>query len=360
MTRDAPGFAVAAEARAGVAEARAGVVFGAPAGGHPGGRVEDADARGGGAGYNRTMKAPREDAPRRIPLTTVPGPAASAEWLAARLGDPGVAVLDGSWYLPGAGRDPAREFEERRIPGARFFDIDECSDPDAELPHTIPPPGRFRECAEAAGVSGGSAVIVYDGSGVNLSAARVWWMFRYFGHDNVAVLDGGLQHWTASGLPTESGPSARTLEVPAAFVPRPRPRLVRTVGEVLAAIGAAHTQIVDMRPAGRFEGTEPEPRAGLRSGHVPGSRNLPYTDLVDPRTGLAIDDRALARLLVRARVDPERRLVGTCGSGTSACAFAWKMACAGYGDVAVYDGSWSEWGGRDDLPVDTGPPDVTD
>ena len=300
------------------------------------------------------MTAPPRDSP-----ATLPGPAVSAEWLAANLGHPGVVVLDGSWYLPGAGRDPAREFEERRIPGARFFDIDECSDPRAELPHTIPPPGRFRECAEAVGVSDGSSVTVYDSSGVNLSAARVWWMFRYFGHDNVAVLDGGLKHWIASGLPIESGPSLRTLEAPAPFTPQPRPHLVRTAEDVLAAIGAAHTQIVDMRPAGRFAGTEPEPREGLRRGHVPGSRNVPYGDLVDPRTGLVIDDRTLARLLVRAGIDPGRQLVGTCGSGTSACAFAWKMACAGHGDVAIYDGSWSEWGGREDLPVDTGPPDVT-
>ncbi len=290
----------------------------------------------------------------------VPGPAVSTEWLAANLGQAGLVVLDGSWYLPGSGRDPVREFEQRRIPGARFFDIDVCSDPDAELPHTIPPPGHFRKCAQEVGVSDASAVIVYDGSGVNLSAARVWWTFRYFGHDNAAVLDGGLRHWMAAGLPIESGPSMRTLEAPAPFTPQPRPHLVRTAEDVLAAIGAAHTRIVDMRSAGRFAGTEPEPRAGLRPGHVPGSRNVPYSDLVDPHTGLVIDNQTLARLLVHAGVDPQRQLVGTCGSGTSACAFAWKMACAGLGEVAIYDGSWSEWGGREDLPVDTGPAEIID
>ena len=325
------------------------------------------------------------------PAPAIPGPAASADWLAAALGSPGLVVLDGSWYLPGSGRDAVREYEERRIPGARFFDIDESGDPGAELPHTIAPPAHFRTFAEAAGVSDESAVVVYDGSGVNLSAARVWWMFRYFGHDAVAVLDGGLKHWIASGLSTESGPAMRTLEVPAVFTPRPRPHLIRAADDVLEAIGVARPgpsgndpargpkppshradkasrgesartspgrhQVVDMRPAGRFAGTEPEPREGLRRGHVPGSRNVPYTDLVDPRTGLAIDDRALAELLRRAGVDPGRKIVGTCGSGTSACAFAWRMACAGYGDVAIYDGSWSEWGSRKDLPVATGDPD---
>jgi len=287
----------------------------------------------------------------------LPGPSVSCEWLAAHLGGPGLVVLDGSWYLPGSGRDPAREFVERRIPGARFLDIDRCSDPDARLPHTVAPPEHFRACAEEVGVSDASAVVVYDGSGVNLSAARVWWNFRYFGHDSVAVLDGGLRHWVAAGNPTESGPLVRTLEAPAPFTPVPQPHLIRGVDDVLRAIGSDGTQIVDMRPGGRFAGTEPEPRAGLRGGHVPGSRNVPYVDLVDRATGLAIDMEAFMRLVAAAGIDPSKELVGTCGSGTSACAFAWLMARAGHDDVAIYDGSWSEWGGRDDLPIDTGPPD---
>ena len=287
----------------------------------------------------------------------LPGPAVSAEWLAAHLGGPGLVVLDGSWYLPGSGRDPAGEFVERRIPGARFFDIDRCSDPDAELPHTVAPPEHFRRCAEEVGVSARSAVVVYDASGVNLSAARVWWNFRYFGHENIAVLDGGLRHWIAAGHPTESGTPVRTLEAPAPFTPRPQPHLIRNVDDVLRAIGAQGTQVVDMRPSGRFAGTEPEPRAGLRGGHVPGSRNVPYVALVDRTTGLAIGAEAFRRLVAEAGVDPAKELVGTCGSGTSACAFAWLMASAGKRDVAIYDGSWSEWGGRNDLPVDSGPPD---
>lgn len=288
---------------------------------------------------------------------SLPGPSVTTAWLASRLGAPGLVVLDGSWYLPGSGRDPGREFVGRRIPGARFFDIDRCSDPDAPLPHTIPTQEHFRACAEEAGVSDASAVVVYDGSGVNLSAARVWWTFRYFGLDRVAVLDGGLKRWVADGHPTESGTPVRTLEAPAPFTPAPRPHLIRSAEDVLGAIGAAGTQIVDMRPPGRFAGTAPEPRAGLRGGHVPESRNFPYTDLVDPATGLAVGRETLDRLLDEAGVDPARELVGTCGSGTSACAFAWRMACAGYPDVAIYDGSWSEWGGRSDLPVNTGPPE---
>ncbi len=192
----------------------------------------------------------------------LPVPAVSADWLAANVGRPGLVVLDGSWYLPGSGRDPAREFVERRIPGARFFDIDRCSDPAAELPHTIPPPEHFRKCAEEVGVSDESSVVVYDGSGVNLSAARVWWTFRYFGVRTVAVLDGGLHGWVVAGHPTESGAPIRTLEAPAPFTPVPQPHLIRSATDVLRAIGAPGTQIVDMRPPGPIRGD----RAGTEGG----------------------------------------------------------------------------------------------
>ena len=299
-------------------------------------------------------------APSRASPTPLPGPSVSASWLAEQLGAPGLVVLDGSWYLPGSARDPAREFEEARIPGARFFDLDAASDPASPLPHSIPSPKHFKARAEAAGVSDGSVVVVYDSSGVNLSAPRAWWTFRYFGFDAVAVLDGGLGRWRDSGLPTESGPrSPLRAEPPAGFTPVARTGMARTAEDVLRSLGSEVVQVVDARPAGRFCGTEPEPRPGLRKGRIPGSRNLPYTELVHQSTGLAIGRADLERRLAGAGVDPCKELVATCGSGTSACAFAWSMARVGYGEVAIYDGSWSEWGGRSDLPLETGPPDPT-
>lgn len=275
----------------------------------------------------------------------------STSWLADRLGDPALRVVDGSWYLPTSGRDARSDYLAGHLPGAVFFDLDAISDRGSPLPHMLPPPGQFAEQVGALGIGDRDEVIVYDGSGANLSAARVWWMFRAFGHERVAVLDGGLPRWRAEGRPLESGevswPTAR-------FTPRPVPAgVVRDLASVRGILGPQEAQIVDMRSAGRFAGTEPEPRPGLRGGHIPGSRNLPYTELVGA-DGTLLPPDALRRRIGAAGVDPDGPIIATCGSGVSACALIHALHLLGHRQVSLYDGAWAEWGGRDDTPVERG------
>lgn len=275
-------------------------------------------------------------------------------WLADHLDDPNVVVLDGTYHLPTAGRDAETEFPQGHIPGAQRFDIDKVCDPDDPLPHMIPSPETFAAAAAALGISKDTMVVAYDVYGLQ-SAARTWWMFRLFGHDKVAVLDGGMPKWVAEGRALETG--AATPREAGTFVAAFRPELVRSRDDVRSAIGDAGVQIVDARAAGRFTGDEPEPRPGMRSGHIPGSRSLPIGSLLNKDTREVLGADALAARFAAAGVDPAKPTISSCGSGVTACVIALAAHRLGHPDMAVYDGSWSDWGSRDDTPIDTGPAD---
>ncbi|QJE72917.1 3-mercaptopyruvate sulfurtransferase [Aerophototrophica crusticola] len=285
-------------------------------------------------------------------MATARDPLVTVEWLASRLGDPSVRVLDASWHLPTLKRDPRAEFLAGHIPGARFFDIDALSAPGTDLPHMLPSPAAFGEALGALGIGSGDTVVVYDSVGIS-SAPRAWWMFRAFGHLDVFVLDGGLPAWTAAGHPVETGePSPAE---PRSFRARLDPALVRDVADIRANLETGSEQVVDARAAGRFEGTAPEPRPGLRMGHIPGSLNLPFTDLLDPATKTLLPADTLRDRFKAAGVDLSRPVTTSCGSGITACVLALALYRIGRSDVPVYDGSWAEWGAREDLPLATGP-----
>ncbi len=272
-------------------------------------------------------------------------------WLAAHTGgDHPVRILDGSWHMPTAAREPGAEFQEACIPGAAFFDIDRICDPESALPHMLPPPDLFARGVAALGISNRSHVVVYDTMGL-YSAARVWWMFRVFGHQAVSVLAGGLPRWLAEGHPVESGETAIK---PADFTAERHDALVRSFEQVGASVAERSAQIVDARSAGRFAGTDPGPRPDLAKGHIPGSRNVPFAAVLDGDGATLGETAAIRRVFAEAGVDPARPVITTCGSGITACTLALALAAIGAEDVAVYDGSWTEWGGRADAPVETG------
>ena len=273
------------------------------------------------------------------------------DWLASHLSAPDLIIVDGSMHLPATKRKAKSEFLDAHIPGALFFDIDDIADQTSPLPHMLPSPTKFASRMKRMGIGDGMHIVAYDSEGL-YSAARVWWMFRIMGHEEVRVLNGGLKKWKAEGRALETGePRQRT---PRHFTPVFNAGLVRDAGEMRALIDSPAAQIVDARAAARFEGTVAEPRAGLRAGHIPSARNVPFTSLLNP-DGTMKPAAELRQILMAARVDPDRPVVASCGSGVTAGVVALALAIMGRPDAAVYDGSWSEWGADHALPIETGP-----
>lgn len=273
----------------------------------------------------------------------------STEWLAQHLKDPDLRILDASWYLPEAGRNAKEEYVAAHIPGARFFDIDEISDNRSELPHMAPPVEKFMSRMRAMGVGDGHQVVVYDGAGL-LSAARVWWLFKLMGQDNIAVLDGGFPKWQAEGRESEDMPPVvRDRHMTVRF----QNQLVRDVTQVSAASKLKDHEIVDARAANRFRGDAPEPREGLRPGHIPGSRSVPYTMLLNDDKTLKSPEACRA-VFEAAGVDLGKPVITTCGSGVTAAILALALERMGHNQWSLYDGSWAEWGMFPTVPVATG------
>lgn len=274
-------------------------------------------------------------------------PVVSTAWLAERLGS--VRVVDGSWHMPAEARNGAAEYLQRHIPGAVFFDIDHVADHDTDLPHMLPTPEAFAQAAGALGLSRETDIVVYDVHGIR-SAARVWWTLRVMGYDKVHVLDGGLRKWLAEGRPVEAGD---VVPQPVTVAPRFEAELVRNAQDVQAILQSDAARMLDARSAARFRGEAPEPRAGLRSGHMPGAANLPWEQVI-AEDGTLRPSEELKSVFDRVGVDLAKPIVTTCGSGVTASVLALALARLGI-CAAVYDGSWSEWGGLADAPIVTGP-----
>lgn len=273
----------------------------------------------------------------------------STSWLADHLSAPDIRVIDATWRLPGQGGDPRADYDAAHIPEARFFDIDEISDTSSPLPHMLPPVEKFVSRVRAMGIGDGHRVVVYDQDGL-FSAARVWWMFRVFGHADVAVLDGGLKKWIAEGREVDDMPPVMRDRH---FTGRKDASLVRDVTQVAAALKLGEEQLVDARSPSRFRGDEPEPREGLRAGHMPGALNVHYSTLLNA-DGTMKPAEEVKAIFEAAGVDMNCPIVTTCGSGVTAAILSLALARIGHRKSALYDGSWSEWGAYPDLAVEQG------
>jgi thiosulfate/3-mercaptopyruvate sulfurtransferase len=275
-------------------------------------------------------------------------PLVDTAWLAAHLDAPDVKVADATWFLPTLARDARQEYAAAHIPGAVFFDIDDIADAASPLPHMLPDAAKFSSRMRRLGLGDGTRIVLYDNNKYSASA-RAWWMLRLFGHPEVAALDGGLAKWRAEGRPVTDEP---VTPKEAHFTARQNNLLVRDLEQMRANVLSRRAQVVDARSRGRFAGTEPEPRAGLRGGHIPGSVCLPHLELI-ATDGTLLPEPELRRRFAAAGVDVNRPVVTSCGSGVTASTLALALYRLGRDDVAVYDGSWSEWGGRSDTPIET-------
>lgn len=273
----------------------------------------------------------------------------TAAWLAERLGAPDLAVVDGSWYLPTLKRDAKAEYLEAHIPGAVFFDIDAISDHESDLPHMLPGPAQFSDAIGKLGIGRDDTIVVYDCVGLG-SAARVWWTFHIFGARNVFILDGGLPRWRAEGRPIESGEVAPS---PRRFDAEMNTYAVAMLADVQNALTSGSAQVVDARAADRFRGEAPEPRPGLRSGHMPGARNVPFPLVLED--GRLAPKEQLQKAFADAGVNLDKPVITSCGSGVTAAILWLALDALGKEPAALYDGSWSEWASRPDMPIATGP-----
>ena len=284
-------------------------------------------------------------------MTNTDDPLVTTDWLAAHLNDANVKVVDATFKLPGVLPLPKDDYLAAHIPGAVFFDVDAVSDHDNPLPHMFPSAAQFGRDVGALGIGNDDTVVLYDAGGW-VAAPRAWWMFLSYGHDKVRILDGGLKKWRAEGRAVESG---EVTPKPATFKAAYDAGRVRAIGEMIANVASKAEQVIDARAGERFEGRVAEPRPGLRSGHIPNSRNLPYGQLFDAATGAMKPLDELRRAFAGAGVDIDRPIVTSCGSGVSAAVLTLALYRLGVRGTALYDGSWSEWGQADGPPVATGP-----